>query len=479
MIKRVFGIFRIKQEERWLALFVFLWMTALNALTIIKYHTEFTKILDSYGRHFINLFHMSGFDPLTYSVVSNWDTSYNVYRHPLLAFFMYPANQINQGLMALTGINCVQFVVAIILIFCSFYAFIFLYRILREVMELDVFDAALLSIMCFSFAYVMLSAMVPDHFIISMYMLILTLYICGKMKQRGQTLSIWQTIVFFLVTAGTSLNNGIKVFMAAFFTNGKRFFHWKYLLLAVIIPCAVTWKGARMEYRHFVWPKEMARKEAKKQKDKELRAAMVQQYLDTAQVKDTTAAIAHMKVVAKQKARAKYQRDHKAPSMANAGKPIAKGEFSRWTDISTSRWQTTVENLFGEGLIFHKDYLMKDVLRNRPVIVHYRFWVNYIVEGLILLLFFLGIICGFRKRFFWTAFSFFLYDMALHMGLGFGINEVYIMTAHWAFVIPIAIAYLLKSINWRHLPYLRCLLFIITAYLFIHNTWLLCEYMLG
>ena len=131
MIKRVFGIFRIKQEERWLALFVFLWMTALNALTIIKYHTEFTKILDSYGRHFINLFHMSGFDPLTYSVVSNWDTSYNVYRHPLLAFFMYPAYLINQGLMAVTGLNCVQFVIAVILVFCAFYAFIFLYRILR------------------------------------------------------------------------------------------------------------------------------------------------------------------------------------------------------------------------------------------------------------------------------------------------------------------------------------------------------------
>ena len=251
-----------------------------------------------------------------------------------------------------------------------------------------------------------------------------------------------------------------------------------YDTILVIIPCAIIWKGARMEYRHFVWPKEMARKEAKKQKDKELRAAMMQQYLDTAQVKDTTAAIAHMKVVAKKKARAKYQRDRKKIWNNNTGKPIAKGEFSRWTDISTSRWQTAVENLFGEGLIFHKDYLLKDVLRNRPVIVHYQWWSNYVVEGFIVLFFLLGILCGLRKRFFWMAFSFFLYDMALHMGLGFGINEIYIMTAHWAFVIPIAIAYLIKSINWRYLPYLRCLLFIITVYLFIHNTWLLCEYML-
>lgn len=478
MIKKIFGIFRIKQEERWIALVVFLWMVALNALTIHKYYDQFTKITDSYHQLFIKTFHVSGFDPLTYIAVSNWDTTYNVYRHPLLAFFIYPINQINQGLMMLTGMNCVQFVVAVVLVFCSFYAFIFLYRILREVIGLERYDSTILSALCFSFAYVMISAMVPDHFIISMFMLILTLYICGKMQQRGQTLSIWQTIIFFLFTAGTSLNNGIKVFMAAFFTNGRKFFNWKYILLAILIPCAIIWKGARMEYKHFVWPKEMARKEAKKNKDKELRAAIVQQYLDTAQVKDTTAAIAHMKKVAKKRAQAKYQRDHKKVWNINTGKPIAKGEFSRWTDISTPRSITTVENLFGEGLILHRDSLMGDVLINRPVIVHYRFWGNYVVEGLIILFFILGIIYGFRKRFFWTAFPFFLYDMALHMGLGFGINEVYIMTAHWAFIIPIAIAYLCLAINRKWSLCLRAVLTLITIYLIAHNTWLLCEYML-
>lgn len=479
MIKKVFGIFRVKTEERWLALVVFVWLSVHNALTINRYYNEFTKIMEVYGRHFVDTFRMSGFDPLTYGVVSNWDTLYNVYRHPLLAFFMYPAYLINMGLESITGVNCVQFIMAVIVVFCSFYAFLFLYRILREVIELERLDASVLSVLCFSFAYVMLTSMVPDHFVISMLMLIITLYICGKMQQRGQTLSIWQTVVFFFFTAGTSLNNGIKVFMAAFFTNGKRFFHWKYLLLAVILPCAVMWKGARMEYRHFVWPKEMARKEAKLKKDKELRAAMVQQYLDTAQVKDSAAAIAHMNQVARKKAYDKYKHDHSHASVAHKGKPIAKGEFSRWTDISTSRWETAIHNLFGEGLIFHKDYLMKDVLRNRPVIVYYQCWFNYVVEGLIVLLFFMGIICGIRSRFFWTAFTFFLYDMALHMGLGFGINEVYIMTAHWIFIIPIAIAYLLKSVHWRLVSWFRIMLIVLAAYLVIHNEWLLWSYMIG
>lgn len=479
MINKVFGIFRVKAEERWLALAVFVWLSVHNALTINRYYDAFTRIKETYGRHFIDTFRMSGFDPLTYGVVSDWDTLYNVYRHPLLAFFMYPAYLLNMGLEAVIGVNCVQFIMAVVVVFCAFYAFLFLYRVLREVIGVERFDASVLSLMCFSFAYVMIASMVPDHFVISMLMLIITLYICGKMQQKGQTLSIWQTVVFFFFTAGTSLNNGIKVFMAAFFTNGKCFFKWKYLLLAVLLPCAVIWKGARMEYHYYVWPKEAARNEAKMKKDKELRAAMIQQYLDTAQVKDTAAAVAHMKKTARERARAKFKRDNKRVGRMNTGRPMAKGEFSRWTDISTSRWETAIHNLFGEGLLLHKDYLMKDVLRNRPVIVKYRWWGNYVAEALVVLLFLIGIVRGIRSRFFWTAFTFFLYDMALHMGLGFGINEVYIMTAHWAFIIPIAIAYLMKGSQKRQLPWLRILLAMLTIYLLVHNEILLWSYMTG
>ena len=55
MIKTVFGIFRIKREERWLAVFAFIWMVALNVLTITKYYDKFTQIMDTYHRHFVNV----------------------------------------------------------------------------------------------------------------------------------------------------------------------------------------------------------------------------------------------------------------------------------------------------------------------------------------------------------------------------------------------------------------------------------------
>lgn len=84
-------------------------------------------------------------------------------------------------------------------------------------------DAWLLGGLTYSFAFVMLSVCVPDHFIMSMFMLVLTLYVAGRKMKSGQLLTRWQTVWLFVLTAGMSLNNDIKVFLAALFVNGRRF----------------------------------------------------------------------------------------------------------------------------------------------------------------------------------------------------------------------------------------------------------------
>ena len=470
---------KIRREERLLALMAFVMMTALNALMICRYFEQFIKLTDNYHRFFVQHFMVSGYDPLTYAAVSDWDTEYNVYRHPLLAFFMYIPYLINKGLMLLLGINLVQFIVAAILVFCAFYSFLFLYRIIHEVIGAKRWDAALLSTFFFSFAYVMVAVFVPDHFIMSTMMLLLTLYICGIKQNNKEQMTIGETVVLFFLTAGISLNNGIKTYLAALFTNGKHLFRWKFLLLAIIIPCALIWVGARMEYRHYVWPKEMARAEQKKKVTEQHRQQIYKQYKDTAQTMDSAKIEADVKQIIKQKAREKYKRDHQKIWNKNTGKPMADGEFMRWTDKTTSRWTTAVENLFGESIQLHQDYLLGDVLRNRPVFVEYRWAINYVVEGLIVLLFLLGIFCGCRSRFLWTAMSFFLFDMVLHMGLGFGINEIYIMAPHWIFILPIAIGYLFVRLKRRLLPYLRVLVCLLTLFLLIWNITLVVTYMVN
>ena len=130
-MKRIFGIFKIKTEERWPALVMLVYTLLLNGLVIHKYFNKFSELATNYHEVFVRTFHISGFDALSYEVVSSWDTAYNIYRHPLPAFFMFIPNQINQGLILLTGLNCTQFVMAALLVCCGFYSFIFLYRILQ------------------------------------------------------------------------------------------------------------------------------------------------------------------------------------------------------------------------------------------------------------------------------------------------------------------------------------------------------------
>ena len=125
-MKKIFDIFTIKKEERWLALGIFLALAVLNGVVIARYASHFTLITDDYYKNFIRHFCVSGFDPLTYWVLSDWNAAYNVYRHPLLAFYMYIPYLINMGLMKLTGYNCALFIAVVIQIFCGFYATLFL-----------------------------------------------------------------------------------------------------------------------------------------------------------------------------------------------------------------------------------------------------------------------------------------------------------------------------------------------------------------
>ena len=490
-MKKIFDIFKIKKEERWLALGIFLALAILNGVVIARYAGTFTLVTDDYYKNFIRHFCVSGFDPLTYWVLSDWNAAYNVYRHPLLAFYMYIPYLINMGLMKLTGYNCALFIAVIIQMFCGFYATLFLQRIFREVLELDKAASSILTLLFFSFGYVMVTCIVPDHFVISMLLLILALYVSGRRIKHNHPLKIWQTVVYFVLTAGTSLNNGLKIFFSALFVNRKRFFRPKYLLLAVILPAALLWGFCRWEYRTFVWPVEMARKEMKAKKTAEKKARQ-ERMAQLKQIKDslTKDSIQRgLKIITPEEIAQKTKNDsiQKAKQLAGnearkkrgpkQGAPIMKGEFMNWTDATSSRTLSIVENLMGESIQLHQDYVLQDELRHRPMFVNYRYAFNYIVEALIIILFLAGIWAGRKSRYLWLVMSYFGLDMLLHIGLGFGLNEVYIMTGHWIYALPIAIGFLLKET--RHQRYSLCLkslLLTIGLFLLIYNGILIIGY---
>ena len=490
-MKKIFDIFKIKKEERWLALGIFLALAILNGVVIARYAGTFTLVTDDYYKNFIRHFCVSGFDPLTYWVLSDWNAAYNVYRHPLLAFYMYIPYLINMGLMKLTGYNCALFIAVIIQMFCGFYATLFLQRIFREVLELDKAASSILTLLFFSFGYVMVTCIVPDHFVISMLLLILALYVSGRRIKHNHPLKIWQTVVYFVLTAGTSLNNGLKIFFSALFVNRKRFFRPKYLLLAVILPAALLWGFCRWEYRTFVWPVEMERKEMKAKKTAEKKARQ-ERMAQLKQIKDslTKDSIQRgLKIITPEEIAQKAKNDsiQKAKQLARnearkkrgpkQGAPIMKGEFMNWTDATSSRTLSIIENLMGESIQLHQDYVLQDELRHRPMFVNYRYAFNYIVEALIIILFLAGIWAGRKSRYLWLVMSYFGLDMLLHIGLGFGLNEVYIMTGHWIYALPIAIGFLLKET--RHQRYSLCLkslLLTIGLFLLIYNGILIIGY---
>ena len=457
-----FKIFKIKPEERIQSLVALVVIVLLNALFIYRMHNLFMQEgFGPYWKVFERELHLSGYDPLTYLGVTDWDVVYQVFRHPLLSFMIWPLYLLNEGLTWLLGVNCVQYLVAFWLIVCSYYSYIFLYRIHREVIALSRWDATLLTAFYFSFAYILLSVIVPDHFTISMFLLLITLYISGICIQKGREFRWWQSAIFFYITAGVTLSNGIKVFLSGFFVNLKDFFRPKYLLLAVLLPAALLWGTAQWEYREYVLPKEKARAETKARQEKALKekvAAMSPKERKAFEAKQT-----------RRELRLKLQKE-------KSGQPMEDHGFLKWTDISTSRWQSIYENLFGESLQFHRQHFLEDTLVGRPVFVKYDTVFNYIIEAIILLLALVGIWVGRKRRFLWLCLSCFGFDMFIHLVLGFGLNEIFIMAPHFMFVLPIATAYLFSRVHWR---WLRLAVIFLTIYLLVYNGYLLTDFLLS
>ena len=461
----VFGLFRIRREERVMAVVALLVIVVLNALFIHRLHDLFMQPgFGPYWKVFERELHLAGYDPYTYLGITDWDTVYQVYRHPLLAFMIWPFYLLNQGLTWLFGINCVQYVVAAVLTLCSLYSYLFIYRILREVIGLGNYpDAVLLSTFFFSLAYIMLSVIVPDHFTLSMFLLLTMLYISGRCIQKGREFTWWQAALFFYITAGVTLSNGVKVFLSGLFVNLRDFFRPKYLLLAVVLPTALLWLTATWEYRTFVQPKEEARA-AEKIRKAEALAERVAKMTPEQRAKFEKKKAKREKVLRQQ--------------AAKSGKPMENEGFLKWTDITTDRWQTAYENLFGESIQFHQKCFLEDTLVHRPVFVKYDWLFSYAVEAIILLLSVAGVWFGRRSRFLWLCLSCLSFDLFLHLVLGFGINEVHIMAPHFMFILPIAMAFLLKAMQGRWHQVLRFTLVILTIYLWCYNGYLLTDFLL-
>lgn len=436
----------LRKEERPLAIVAAVVFTILNGLLIYCHYDSFTR-----GAHvgfwsvFYNHLCMSGYDVFSLIFISCMRLHWNALRHPLFVALLLPLYWINHWLMPQTEFNFAVFLMATLLIVADVWGAVLLHRILRDIVGVKSGDATLLTALFYGFAHVMTATIVPDHFTLSLPLLLLALLMTGRHLQRGTRFTWLQQALLFFLTAGVTLTNGVKIALAAWMVNGKKVFSWK-SILSFVVPTLLL--GAV-----FVWQQEAIIK-PQEQRIKHIEAA----------------------VAKKDPARIERLKTHDAFVKKQNGEALTKDvPLLEWSDMTTSRTRSVVDNLFGESLQLHKDHLMEDVQQTRPVFVSYGSALSYVVEALIVLLLIAGAWVARRQRFFLIVATWFGFDMLMHLGFGFGINEVYIMTAHWAFIIPIAAAYLLRQ---RQDAWLRFAVAALTVWLWAYNGTVLVEYLL-
>ena len=437
----IFNIFKVKKEERWLAFAMLAVFVTFNAMVIAShYHVYTMEAHGGFWSVFTKNFRMSGYDCWSWITVSGGRIHFVTSRHPLYLTFLYPLYLLNDWLIQNVGYNFAVYFMAVIIVFSAFYAVLFMYRVFREVLELRRKDARLLTLLLFSFGHVLIPTMVPDHFVISLMLLSLTLYITGKKMKKGQLLTAWQSLVLTFFTAGMATSNGVKTLLAGLFTNGKKVFTCKFISIGVVLPLFLLLGIQQSQYYLLEVPQQA-----------------VVSHIESETLKKNP-----QKVLEHKKQRDEWQRTH-------LGQPVGDGVITKLMDVSTPRIPTIVENFFGESIQLHQRSLLKDVSWERPIFVEYNWSVNYIIEAFIVLLFIVGIVFSYKQRFFKMLLAWFACDLTLHLILGFAITEVYIMTSGWAFIIPISYGYLLKRLSMKWLKLMRIALIMLTIYLWIYN----------
>lgn len=382
---------------------------------ISKFWCLFADYSDASFQQFIRNFHMSGFDPITYDVITHWHQGWDILRHPLLAIAMYPLYLLNQLLWMVTGCNCVQLICGVLLTICGFFSVMFVYRTIADEIRAPRWAALLLSLFFLGFAYVIVSIIVPDHFCLSMFCLTLTVNLAARKLNYGERFPVKEAVLLFLLTAGITLTNGAMTLFIVMMVNGREFFRWRYLLKVVVLPVIFL-----------------------------------------------------MGMVALQTNLSTELREKKGNLVA---------QQMRWTRDDAPRMQILKENFFGESLQLHRKHILGDVLRDRPVVVAYSWKAQNYVELCLLLLLAAGIVAGIRKRFTLILIGILAFNIMLHIVMAFAIEEVYIMTAHWAFVIPIAIAPLFRLRQRWAVAMVTILILAITIYLYAYHGYLLHRYL--
>jgi len=435
---------RLRRGEPLLLCLSVVLVALLNAMVLWKYHERFSlcgKV--GYYSLFSNTFRVSGFDAWTLVAMSNGQVCFDMSRHPLLFPLISPLCWCNSWLMEQTGTNFAAVLMAAVNTLCAAGASLALFRLLRYALRLRLPDCFALWGVMFSVAYIMLAVMSPDHFAISLFLLTFTLYRTAMLIRFKKPMNPIEAGVLLFLTAGVTLTNGAKTCLAVLFTAGRKAFSPSRIAafaLAVTALCGVwQWQHTAIE-------------EPQREKARRIERAIERKNPERA---------------AKMRRMAAFRKQQQGQAIDETDGLL------RFSDVSTSRWRGVKDNLMGETFLLHDDHLLQDIQRDRPIFVSYRGWFCPLIELIVALMMVCGLWLGRRDRVAQTLMAWLAVDFIIHVGFGFALNEVYIMATHWAFALPVAVAYCVRRSGWFRLFY------IVAALMAAHNLRLMIGYFVG
>lgn len=414
---RDFGqIFALRPDEGAHVATLLALIVALQGLMVGKFFHLLSHPSEAGWVQFTRNFRMSGYDPYLYQIVHQWQNSYDVVRHPLLALLLSPLWAMNKLATMLTGDDCSVPLVALLLTFCASYACIFLQRTLRFGAGISRGRAWLLTYFFLAFGHIITATVVADHFCLSLFCIMLTAYLSARHITAGTPMGWKEGAALMAVTSGVTLTNGAVVAIAALAVNGRGCLRRGFLLRGIIVPGVVVVALAVGQ-----------------------KALLTATPIDTAQIVE---------------------------------------QQTKWTRDDISRTAVLVENFFGESLQLHRRHVLGDVLSGRPVLVAYTWPAQYVVEAIVVALLAVGMWLGRRRRLQWIAAGVLAFNLLMHIGVGFALDEVHIMACHWAFAVPVGVAWIYAcGQNRLALRMVDVVLAAFTLYLWAYHGMLLLRYL--
>ena len=349
------------------------------------------------------LFEFSGYDLiLTGWIKTPYESIMATVRHPLMIVFLIPVsilyNTINSDYVILLFISVIYSLTNIVL-----------YRTIRYNFNTALNHCILLIFLFNSFSYVLSMSFVPESYNISQLLLVWSFYKFTGKKQLSKK-NLW---LMFMLTAGITVTNGLKIILAwifrnkAYKTNIKQVIIVSIIFLSIITPVYLISKNI---YNLNSFHSDVSSNNITEN-------VKLKSYTQTHENDKATNIL-----------------------IKNNQKTSVPGFMKFIGNEGIPYFKNILENFMGEAVLFHDSKLQQDVSKSRPVIVNYRHIINYVLITILYLLFFYNLYLIKGTDIFMFSILFLGVDILIHLIGMYGFNELYIFSPHWLFLIPIVIA---------------------------------------